>query len=67
MWNLFLLKELIYQNLEDDIRIIKRLDIPIFKNNSFEITDEALQRITNNYKSEKNNALSKDNAKNKSY
>lgn len=54
-------------NFEDDIRIIKGLDIPIFKNNNFEITDESMQRITNNYKSETNDLLQKNNDKNKSY
>lgn len=50
---------------EDDIRIVNELDISIFKNNSFYITDESLQRITNNYRTEINNVLSKCNIKNK--
>lgn len=50
--------------LEDDIRIVKGLDIPILKNNNFEITDESIERITNNYKTEINEVLSKTTAKN---
>ncbi len=54
-------------SFEDDIRVVKGLDIPILKNNNFEITDESMQRITDNYKSEINDLLQKNNDKNKSY
>ena len=54
-------------SLEDDLRIAKGLDIPILNNNSFEITDGALERIANNYKNEINNTLAKENTKDKSY
>lgn len=49
-------------SFKDDIRIAKSLDIPIFKNNNFEITDDAIQRITDNYKSEMTNLLQKNNS-----